>query len=694
MQEKDVFISYKAEELKEAEWVRDRLEKEGITCWLAPGSIPGGSSYAVQIPKAIRECLAFVLILSKNAQESKWVPRELDQAINANKVILPFMIENCPLKDEFSFYLSNVQRYEAWQNREKAFSSMVRVIRALVDEKNKADSSMLGVIRALADAKTGTAAATGAARGTAEPAGAAGGRPAEAPVKKQGRKERKTSKRVERNAPGTAVSQKGTGKKKLSVKKILLIAVAVVVAIEAIGALRYSIRKQQQEKERAANAFILAGKEVSKTDTTVYLKDAAVTKEDIELFGRFEKLNGITFESCTFETDLMPLLGENLSVLTIRNCDLTADQFRSLDFSTAPRLSQLDISENPSVGEAFRSGGIALPENLTLLKISGTGISDLTPLAPLVKLTRLEAENNGITDLSPLAKAVNLQVLDVSGNELADLSALKECTSLTGLDVSGNQLESLEGIEACIRMETLRAGNNRIGDLDALSNMTILKKVSLPGNHIEMTDVLAKSAATLEELDLAENAVADISPLEKCTALKMLILRHNAVKNMEYVRSLENLQTLDISENAIAVADGLSHLKSLETLDISDNPLEAGFGIWGSEWPTGVKTEIDASNCGITNGMTLKEELYYRLLDLHGSNFDRIPDALTKVHGDTVVLDWNSGMKPEKLKELYFNYIILLDVPLDQVVSLEDTVGRKLTHMSTEEYESKKAESE
>ena len=186
---------------------------------------------------------------------------------------------------------------------------------------------------------------------------------------------------------------------------------------------------------------------MSKTDTTVYLKDAAVTKEDIELFARFEKLNGITFESCTFETDLMPLLGENLSVLTIRNCDLTADQFRSLDFSTAPRLSQLDISENPSVGEAFRSGGIALPENLTLLKISGTGISDLTPLAPLVKLTRLEAENNGITDLSPLAKAVNLQVLDVSGNELADLSALKECTSLTGLDVSGNQLESLEGIE-------------------------------------------------------------------------------------------------------------------------------------------------------------------------------------------------------------------------------------------------------
>ena len=688
MQEKDVFISYKAEELKEAEWVRDRLEKEGITCWLAPGSIPGGSSYAVQIPKAIRECLAFVLILSKNAQESKWVPRELDQAINANKVILPFMIEDCSLKDEFGFYLSNVQRYNAWENREKAFSSMVRVIRTLVEERNRAAAEE-GT-----EEETGTGMQGAAGNAHAEPAEAAGGSPAEISVKKQGRKERKASKRAERNVPGTAVPQKGAGKKKLSFKKILLVAAAIIAAAAAIGALRYAVRKQQQEQERAANAFILAGKEVSRTDTTVYLKDAAVTEEDIELFARFEKLNGITFESCTFETDRMPLLGANLSVLTIRNCGLTADQFRSLDFSSAPRLSQLDISENPSVGEAFQSGETVLPENLTLLKISGTGISDLTPLAPLAKLTRLEAENNGITDLSPLAGAEKLQSLKLAGNALSGLEALAGCISLSELDVSDNQLESLKGIEACIRMETLRAGYNRIGDLGTLSNMTILKSVSLPGNHIETIDVLAKSAGTLEELDLTDNAVTDISPLEKCTALKKLVLRHNAVTNMEYVRSLENLQTLNVSENAITQANGLSHLKSLETLDISDNPLEGTFGIWGSEWPTGVDTVVDAGNCGVTNGMTLNEKLKYHLLDLHGSRFDRIPDALFTVHGATVVLDWNSGMKPEEIKELKFTRIILLDVPLDQVVSLEDTVGRKLTHMSTEEYESKKEESE
>ena len=103
MDNKNVFISYKAEEIAEATWVRSVLETNGISCWMAPACIPGGSSYASEIPQAIRGCSVFVLILSQKAQDSKWVSREVDLAINEGKTILPFMLENCPLKDEFNF---------------------------------------------------------------------------------------------------------------------------------------------------------------------------------------------------------------------------------------------------------------------------------------------------------------------------------------------------------------------------------------------------------------------------------------------------------------------------------------------------------------------------------------------------------------------------------------------------------------
>ena len=129
---KDVFISYKAEEIEEASWVKSVLESNGITCWMAPSCIPGGSSYAVEIPQAIRQAKVFVLILSSKAQASQWVSRKVDLAINEGKVVLPFMLENCALRDDFNFYLTNVQRYAAYENKLAAAEKMVNEIKALI----------------------------------------------------------------------------------------------------------------------------------------------------------------------------------------------------------------------------------------------------------------------------------------------------------------------------------------------------------------------------------------------------------------------------------------------------------------------------------------------------------------------------------------------------------------------------------
>lgn len=135
MKYRDVFISYKSEEFREAEWVRTLLENEGISCWMAPMCIPGGSNYAQVIPQAIRECTVFVLILSEKAQESLWVPRELDQAINAGKEIMPFVIENCALNDAFGFYLANVQRYDAFLDKAGVLNQMISDIKKIVQKK-------------------------------------------------------------------------------------------------------------------------------------------------------------------------------------------------------------------------------------------------------------------------------------------------------------------------------------------------------------------------------------------------------------------------------------------------------------------------------------------------------------------------------------------------------------------------------
>lgn len=127
----DVFISYSSKDSQQAETVRNILEKNSIPCWMAPRDIPGGSNYTKEIPTAIRGCQVFVLILSQNAQESHWVLKELDSAVNAGKVILPFMLEDCQLNDEFNFLLTGAQRYAAYQKKMEAMETLIARIRAV-----------------------------------------------------------------------------------------------------------------------------------------------------------------------------------------------------------------------------------------------------------------------------------------------------------------------------------------------------------------------------------------------------------------------------------------------------------------------------------------------------------------------------------------------------------------------------------
>lgn len=101
---KSVFISYSSKDRAFVDRIVRKLEEMGIYCWQAPEHIPAGSSYAKEIPKAIRECEVFLLFLSERSQDSIWVEKETDSAISERKNIIPFQIDDAPLNETFRFY--------------------------------------------------------------------------------------------------------------------------------------------------------------------------------------------------------------------------------------------------------------------------------------------------------------------------------------------------------------------------------------------------------------------------------------------------------------------------------------------------------------------------------------------------------------------------------------------------------------
>ena len=123
-----VFISYSSKETAAAEQLRDVLIKNGFTCWMAPASIEGGSDYTKAIPAAITNCGAVVLVCSKNSQNSYWVKSEIIDAISKGKPVIPFIIDRTEMNSEFNFMLSPSQRIIAYNDKAKAYQSLISAL--------------------------------------------------------------------------------------------------------------------------------------------------------------------------------------------------------------------------------------------------------------------------------------------------------------------------------------------------------------------------------------------------------------------------------------------------------------------------------------------------------------------------------------------------------------------------------------
>ena len=135
MDKKEIFISYRSTEEVYARWVKEFLEVNGISCWMAPECIPGGSNYAREIPTAISNCKIMVIILSSEAQNSIWVHKEVSAASKESKIVMPFLIENCRITDEFDTLISSYQRYEAYVNKSNTLSNMLNDICLLLGKE-------------------------------------------------------------------------------------------------------------------------------------------------------------------------------------------------------------------------------------------------------------------------------------------------------------------------------------------------------------------------------------------------------------------------------------------------------------------------------------------------------------------------------------------------------------------------------
>jgi len=101
----DVFVSYATPDKTVADAACAILESKGIRCWIAPRDILPGSDWSGAIIDALAECRALLLILSSKSNTSEQVKREVAQAVNDSRPIIPFRIEEVPLSKHMRYFI-------------------------------------------------------------------------------------------------------------------------------------------------------------------------------------------------------------------------------------------------------------------------------------------------------------------------------------------------------------------------------------------------------------------------------------------------------------------------------------------------------------------------------------------------------------------------------------------------------------
>lgn len=631
MEQKDVFLSYKAEEFDDANWVKATLENNGISCWMAPMSIPGGSSYAAEIPQAIRQCKAFVLILSEKSQESKWVPRELDQAINENKTVMPFMLENCALKDDFNFYLTNVQRYTAYENKSKAIEKMIREIRAIIE----AECDL----------------------GKKEPE-----EPDTKPDSVEIEPTIANSPKVKREPKASSAKGKNTKIRKLPI----IMGAAGLAVVGLICLIAVYINSMH---------FSIAGEKYSVSDSYVQISNAELSDADMENLLRFKEVRTIRLEACTFKSeDLSRLSISSLHILSLSDCHLNSKQIGSIDFSAMDQLYDLDLSGNEGLSSLDSLSEIT--DIVTTLKISNTSITEIDNIGQFQHLKEFRADNNSITNINGLASCAELTLLSVNGNKISDLTPLSHNTKLTTLCVNGNNLTLLSGLEHCIELQEVQAGSNKLESLSALENATLLRVVFLNDNQIDDISVLAKSARSLQRVYLRNNKVTEIDAFASCSSLTYLNIDNNLVSSLVSLANCSQLIALSAADNQLDSMSGLEEKKSLTFLNLANNQISLNendtFSFSDTE-----RVTVELSGNQIV-ALNLPKALGYRYLGLHRNQIKDY-ESLYATTGFNLVLDYSDKIDFEALSAGEYLNCSVVNCPLDKQVSVREQLGKYST---------------
>lgn len=108
------FISYAQADQKIAYEIAESLEAHGLKCWIAPRDLRPAREYGDEIIRGITRSRCCILVLSKSANASKFVRKEVERAVSKDRPLLTVRIEDVLPSPALELFVSGTHWIDAW----------------------------------------------------------------------------------------------------------------------------------------------------------------------------------------------------------------------------------------------------------------------------------------------------------------------------------------------------------------------------------------------------------------------------------------------------------------------------------------------------------------------------------------------------------------------------------------------------
>lgn len=224
--------------------------------------------------------------------------------------------------------------------------------------------------------------------------------------------------------------------------------------------------------------------------------------------------------------------------------------------------TELDL--NPSEFSALEKlpPEIAGLTELQSLRLDGTQVTDIAPLADLIALQTLWLTGTQVADITPLAGLTALQTLGLDDTRVVDVSSLAGLTALQALSLGGKQTGDISTLAGLITLQTLWLSNTLVVDISPLAGLKALQTLFLSNTQVADISPLA-GLNVLQKLRLDDTRVADITPVAGLTALQEFWLYGTQVTDISPLMGLTLLQTLGLNSTQVTDLRPLRDLTEL-----------------------------------------------------------------------------------------------------------------------------------